>query len=40
MSDVEHGGVLIIGQVNDDRAQEVRDIFGRHNPVRSSQPAG
>ena len=40
MNDVERGGVLIIGQVNDDRAQEVRDILGRHNPVRSSQPAG
>jgi hypothetical protein len=40
MSDVERGGVLVIGQVNDDRAQEVRDILGRHNPVRSSQPTG
>jgi hypothetical protein len=40
MDDVGRGGVLIIGQVNDDRAREVRDILGRHNPVRSSQPAG
>ena len=40
MNDVQRGGVLVIGQVNDDRAQEVRDILGRHNPVRSSQPAG
>jgi hypothetical protein len=40
MNDVRQGGVLVIGQVNDVRAQEVRDIFGRHNPVRSSQPAG
>ena len=40
MNDVRQGAVLVIGQVNDDRAQEVRDILGRHNPVRSSQPAG
>jgi hypothetical protein len=40
MKDVQRGGVLIIGQVNDNRAQEVRDILGRHDPVRSSTPAG
>jgi hypothetical protein len=40
MNDVRQGGVLVIGQVNDDRAQEVRDILGRHDPVRSSQPTG
>jgi hypothetical protein len=40
MSDVQRGGVLVIGQVNEDRAQEVRDILGRHNPVRSSRPTG
>lgn len=40
MDDVRKGGVLVIGQVNDERAQEVRDILGRHEPVRSSMPAG
>jgi hypothetical protein len=40
MNDVRQGAVLVIGQVNDDRAQEVRDILGRHDPVRGSRPAG
>jgi hypothetical protein len=40
IEDVKRGGVLLIGQVYDDRAKEVRDILGRHNPARTTQPAG
>ncbi|UEM07937.1 hypothetical protein JL101_034305 (plasmid) [Skermanella rosea] len=40
MKAVGQGSVLLIGQVDGSRAQEVRDIYGRHNPVRTSQPTG
>jgi hypothetical protein len=40
IDDVARGGVLLIGQVEEDRGREVREIYGRHNPVRTSQPAG
>jgi hypothetical protein len=34
------GGVMLIGQVDGARAQEVLDIIGRHNPARTAQPTG
>mgnify|MGYP002718401918 CR=1 FL=1 len=36
MKAIGQGSVLLIGQVDGSRAQEVRDIYGRHDPVRTS----
>jgi len=34
---VRRGGVLLVGQVDDNRTQEVLEIIERHNPVDTSE---